>query len=199
MRCADYIACRLFGHTACRRHRSKGQVLRGHRHRVNVWRLLLRHGWQANMRVFLRRLGRLANNCNGRAMQRCAAKGSSLRRQTDGSTVVRIRRRPPCRVRRAGAAAGPRTRSSSSSWRAYNRRGRSRRQRGEYGVSRSLLLRWRGLFRPEPKDALVQQMGFVPAMVVLEAKTMPSPAGSTGGGANKIAHDDIPAPLRRSR
>jgi transposase-like protein len=32
-----------------------------------------------------------------------------------------------------------------------------------YGVSWSLLLRWRRLFRPEPKDAAAQQVGFVPA------------------------------------
>jgi transposase len=50
-----------------------------------------------------------------------------------------------------------------------------------YGVSRSLLLRWRRMFHPEPKDAPVQQMGFVPAMVVPEAKTMPGPIGSAGG------------------
>jgi transposase len=49
-----------------------------------------------------------------------------------------------------------------------------------YGVSRSLLLRWRRLFRPEPKDSPVQQMGFIPAMVVPEAKTTP------GGGAIEI-------------
>jgi transposase len=34
-----------------------------------------------------------------------------------------------------------------------------------YGVSRSLLLRWRRLFRPERKDATVQQIGFVAARV----------------------------------
>ncbi|XSC43357.1 IS66-like element accessory protein TnpA [Bradyrhizobium sp. RDT10] len=49
-----------------------------------------------------------------------------------------------------------------------------------YGVSRSLLLRRRRLFRPEPKDSPVQQMGFIPAMVVPEAKTTP------GGGAIEI-------------
>ncbi|WP_271594810.1 IS66-like element accessory protein TnpA [Bradyrhizobium sp. CCBAU 65884] len=36
-----------------------------------------------------------------------------------------------------------------------------------YGVSRSLLLRWRRSFRPEPKDAA--QPGFVPAVVVAES------------------------------
>ena len=35
-----------------------------------------------------------------------------------------------------------------------------------YGISRSLLLRWRRSFRPEPKDATKQQMGFVPARVI---------------------------------
>src|ERR1700743_122967 len=43
-----------------------------------------------------------------------------------------------------------------------------------YGVSRSLLLRWRRSFRPEPKDA-VDQPGFVPAMVVAESKPTPCP------------------------
>lgn len=50
-----------------------------------------------------------------------------------------------------------------------------------YGVSRSLLLRWRRSFRPEPKEA-ADQMGFVPAMVVAEA----GPARSAGGGAIEI-------------
>ena len=37
-----------------------------------------------------------------------------------------------------------------------------------YGVSRSLLLRWRRSFRAEPKD-VTHQTGFVPAMVVAES------------------------------
>ena len=52
-----------------------------------------------------------------------------------------------------------------------------------YGVSRSLLLRWRRSFRPEPKEA-ADQTGFVPAMVVAEA--MPGPVRPTGGGAIEI-------------
>jgi transposase len=52
-----------------------------------------------------------------------------------------------------------------------------------YGVSRSLLLRWRRSFRPEPKEA-ADQPGFVPAMVVAEA--MPGPVRSAGGGAIEI-------------
>ena len=55
-----------------------------------------------------------------------------------------------------------------------------------YGVSRSLLLRWRGSFRPEPKDVSAQQMRFVPAMVVPESRTTPGPVGSAGGGAIEI-------------
>ena len=37
-----------------------------------------------------------------------------------------------------------------------------------YGVSRSLLLRWRRSFRPEPKDA-ADQPGLVPAIVVAQS------------------------------
>jgi transposase len=55
-----------------------------------------------------------------------------------------------------------------------------------YGISRSLLLRWRRSFRPEPKDAPAQQMGFVPAMVVPESGTTPGPVRSAGGGAIEI-------------
>src|SRR6185436_12787007 len=47
-----------------------------------------------------------------------------------------------------------------------------------YGVSRSLLLRWRRSFRPEPKDAT--QPGFVPAMVVSESGAASGPCGSAG-------------------
>lgn len=55
-----------------------------------------------------------------------------------------------------------------------------------YGVSRSLLLRWRRLFRPEPKDATEQQIGFVPARVVPDLGASPGPGGSTGSGAIEI-------------
>src|SRR6204780_5885429 len=55
-----------------------------------------------------------------------------------------------------------------------------------YGISRSLLLRWRRSFRPEPKDAA--QLGFVPAMVVAESGPTPCPvAAAGGGGAIEIA------------
>jgi transposase len=55
-----------------------------------------------------------------------------------------------------------------------------------YGVSRSLLLRWRRLFRPEPNVAPAQQVGFVPAMVVPESGVLPGPVGPADGGAIEI-------------
>src|SRR5438876_5223794 len=54
-----------------------------------------------------------------------------------------------------------------------------------YGISRSLLLRWRRSFRPEPKDA-AHQTGFVPAMVAPESGATPSPFGPAFGGAIEI-------------
>jgi len=53
-----------------------------------------------------------------------------------------------------------------------------------YGVSRSLLLRWRRSFRPEPKDAA--QPGFVPAMVVAESGPTLCPVAPAGCGAIEI-------------
>jgi transposase len=55
-----------------------------------------------------------------------------------------------------------------------------------YGVSRSLLLRWRRLFRPELKDAPEQQMGFVAATVVPESRAAPDRARSASGGVIEI-------------
>ena len=55
-----------------------------------------------------------------------------------------------------------------------------------YGVSRSLLLRWRRLFRPEPQDGTERHAGFVPARVVQESRRVPGRGGSTGGGAIEI-------------
>src|SRR4029450_8897878 len=54
-----------------------------------------------------------------------------------------------------------------------------------YGVSRSLLLRWRRSFRPEPKDA-AHQTGFVPAMVGAESGATPGPGGAADDGAIEI-------------
>jgi transposase len=55
-----------------------------------------------------------------------------------------------------------------------------------YGVSRSLLLRWRRSFRPEPKDA-ADQPGFVPAIVVAASGPTPCPvAPASSGGAIEI-------------
>src|SRR5947207_9523775 len=55
-----------------------------------------------------------------------------------------------------------------------------------YGVSRSLLLRWRRSFRPEPKDA-AHQTGFLPAMLVAESGATPCPVTpATSGGSIEI-------------
>jgi transposase len=55
-----------------------------------------------------------------------------------------------------------------------------------YGVSRSLLLRWRRSFHPEPQDA-PGQVGFVPARVVPDCGVAPGPVGpASSGGAIEI-------------
>jgi transposase len=55
-----------------------------------------------------------------------------------------------------------------------------------YGISRSLLLRWRQLFRPEPKEAAGEQIGFIPARVVAGSGAMPGPIGPASSGAIEI-------------
>ena len=55
-----------------------------------------------------------------------------------------------------------------------------------YGISRSLLIRWRRAFRAERHDAAEQQLGFVPAMVAPGLGAAPVPAGSVSGGAIEI-------------
>src|ERR1700742_5308347 len=52
-----------------------------------------------------------------------------------------------------------------------------------YGVSRSLLLRWRRSFRPEPKDA-ADQPGFVPAIMVAESGPTPGPVVPADSGGS---------------
>ncbi len=54
-----------------------------------------------------------------------------------------------------------------------------------YGVSRSLLLRWRRSFHPEPKQA-VHQAGFELAMVAPESGAIRGPVGPASGGAIEI-------------
>ena len=54
-----------------------------------------------------------------------------------------------------------------------------------YGVSRSLLLRWRRSFHPEPMDG-AHQAGFVPAMVIAQSGPTPCPAAPASGGAIEI-------------
>src|SRR3974390_57655 len=55
-----------------------------------------------------------------------------------------------------------------------------------YGISRSLLIRWRRSFRAERHDAAEQQIGFVPAMVAPGLGAAAVPAGSVSGGAIEI-------------
>ena len=55
-----------------------------------------------------------------------------------------------------------------------------------YGVSRSLLLRWRRLFHPEPQGAAGQQMGFVRARVAPDPGAPPDPVVPAGSGAIEI-------------
>lgn len=50
----------------------------------------------------------------------------------------------------------------------------------QHGISRSLLLRCRQLFRPEPKGATGQQIGFLPARVVPDSGATPGPGGPAG-------------------
>jgi transposase len=54
-----------------------------------------------------------------------------------------------------------------------------------YGVSCSLLLRWRRAFRPEPTDT-AHQPGFVPAMVVAESGPTSGPDAPASSGAIEI-------------
>src|SRR5258708_17153289 len=63
-----------------------------------------------------------------------------------------------------------------------------------YGISRSLLLRWRQSFRPEPNDAAEQRAGFVPARVAPGAGPRTGPAGPAGSGAVEI--EVAGAPMR---
>jgi transposase len=49
-----------------------------------------------------------------------------------------------------------------------------------YGISRSLLLRWRQSFRSEPSDAAEQPTGFVPARMVPASEGAPGPVEPAG-------------------
>jgi transposase len=55
-----------------------------------------------------------------------------------------------------------------------------------YGLSRSLLFRWRQAFHPEPKTATGQQMGFIPARVVPNPCVTAHPVGPASSGAIEI-------------
>lgn len=58
-----------------------------------------------------------------------------------------------------------------------------------HGISRSLLVRWRRWFRPEPAGPGEQQPGFVPAMVVAAAETAPTLDAALAGGRMVIVVD----------
>lgn len=58
-----------------------------------------------------------------------------------------------------------------------------------HGISRSLLVRWRRWFRPEPAGPVAQQPGFVPAMVVAAAETAPTLDAALAGGRMVIVVD----------
>src|SRR3979411_2260740 len=55
-----------------------------------------------------------------------------------------------------------------------------------YGLSRSLLLRWRRSFHPEPKDSTGTQFGFVPAKLVPDPEMTPDPIRPASSGAIEI-------------
>ena len=50
----------------------------------------------------------------------------------------------------------------------------------QYGISRSLLIKWRRSFRPERHDAEGQRIGFVPAMVIAETASAAPAAPAVG-------------------
>ena len=50
-----------------------------------------------------------------------------------------------------------------------------------HGISRSLLVTWRRVFRAEPMDAGIQQAGFVRAVVASAEKVAPESSASTTG------------------
>ena len=54
-----------------------------------------------------------------------------------------------------------------------------------YGISRSLLLNWRRLFRAEQNEA-GPRLDFVPAKVVADSVARPDPVEPTSGGAIEI-------------
>jgi transposase len=51
-----------------------------------------------------------------------------------------------------------------------------------FGISRSLLLKWRRSFSPEPNGPRAQQAGFVPAVVVAAAETAPTAVAAPASG-----------------
>jgi transposase len=55
-----------------------------------------------------------------------------------------------------------------------------------YGVSRSLLLKWRRSFRPQQPDTAGRQIGFVPATVIAEPEPAKAASAPASGGTIEI-------------
>jgi transposase len=55
-----------------------------------------------------------------------------------------------------------------------------------YGVSRSLLLKWRRSFRPQQQAASGRQVGFMPARVIAEPEPATAASVPAGGGTIEI-------------
>jgi transposase len=87
---------------------------------------------------------------------------------------------------RAGVVVGPRMRNSKIVLESLRTPRQISATARRYGVSRSLLIRWRRAFRAERHDAAEQQVGFVPAMVAPGLGATPVPAGSASGAAIEI-------------
>jgi transposase len=58
-----------------------------------------------------------------------------------------------------------------------------------YGLSRSLLIKWRESFRPERSAPAGEQVGFVPAMVVAESVSPVPAVPARGRMVIVVAHD----------
>ena len=68
-----------------------------------------------------------------------------------------------------------------------------------HGVSRSLLLRWRRLFRPERTEASTGQMGSVPAMVVPDLELRLVKPGQRRDDRDRVRSQGSDADHRRGR
>ena len=60
-----------------------------------------------------------------------------------------------------------------------------------YGVSRSLLLKWRRSFRAEHQDASGRQIGFIPATVIAESEPAIPASAAANSGTIEIEFTDV--------